>query len=119
MNKGLFARIFVCILCLGFCLYSYLDLQNEITELRIKIPALTSEVRRIVEENTRYRYEIERFEDPQNLMQLAKRSEFAHLRFPITNEVLTLQHAENILHEQEAVQPTKKPKITFASGGRP
>jgi len=119
MNKGLFARIFVCILCLGFCLYSYLNLQNEITELRIKIPSLTSEVRRIQEENTRYRYEIERFEDPQNLMQLAKRSEFAHLRFPITSEVLTLQQAENILQEKDVIQPTKKPKITFASGGRP
>lgn len=121
MNKGIFFRIFICVAFLGFCGYSYLDLQNGITELRIKIPELMSEVRRIEEENTHFQYEIECFESPENLMRLAKSSEFAHLRFPICSEVVSLKQADLL----KALQPVgttdhkKKPAITFATRASP
>lgn len=115
----MFWRIFLCILCLGFCLYSYLDMQNEITELRIRIPSLMSEVRRIQEENTHYQYEIERFENPENLMRLASESTYSHLKYPISNDVLTLQQQEVMPKEGRATKLRKQPTITFAAGGNP
>ncbi|NGX26988.1 MAG: Cell division protein FtsL [Chlamydiae bacterium] len=121
MNKGMFFRIFFCILCLGLCLYSFLDMQNEITQLRIRIPTLMSEVRRIGEENTHYQYEIERFENPENLMKLAKASAFSHLKFPICNEVITMKQADPLqdANEKSTVDLKKQPSITFASSGNP
>ena len=121
MNKGIFFRIIICIVFLGVCLYSYLDLQNEITELRIRIPHLSCEVRRIEEENTHLLYEIERFESPENLMHLAKQSEFAYMKYPTNQEVLTLIQADPLVGAQEKKVPElrKKPKITFATGANP
>jgi hypothetical protein len=118
MNKGMFFRIFLCIFFLGFCLYSYIDVQNEITGLRIRIPSLMSELRRIEEENTHYKYEIECFECPENLMKLAKSSEFSHLRFPISNEVITMRQGDLLQKQQEKKIPNlrKQPSITFATG---
>lgn len=121
MNKGIFFRIFISVAFLGFCIYSYLDLQNGITQLRIKIPELMSEVRRIEEENTHFQYEIERFESPENLMRLAKISEFSYLRFPISREVISLQQAD-LLRDLQPVEKEgmrKKPAITFATSTSP
>ncbi len=121
MNKGIFARIFICIIFLGFCLYSYLDLQNNITELRIRIPHLTNEVRRIEEENTHLRFQIEAFESPENLMKIAQSSEFGHLKFPICRDVLTLKQADPIKAPEEKIisELRTQPTITFATGAKP
>ena len=121
MNKGIFIRIFVCILFLGVCLYSYLDLQNEITGLRIRIPQVVSEVRHIEEENTHLLYKIEKFESPENLIRIAKQSAFSHLKFPIGHEVVTLRQPDPIrdLEEKVVTKHKKKPTITFATGANP
>ncbi|NGX38927.1 MAG: hypothetical protein KR126chlam1_00243 [Chlamydiae bacterium] len=121
MNKGLFIRIFLCIGFFGFCIYTYIDMQNEITELRIRIPQLTKEVRRIEEGNTRLLFEIEAFESPENLMRLAGLSEYAHLKFPTGPQVLTLnvERASKSLSEKRGDRMRTKPSITFASGGNP
>ncbi|NGX38300.1 MAG: Cell division protein FtsL [Chlamydiae bacterium] len=121
MNKGIFIRIFVCILFLGFCLYSYLNLQTEITSLRIRIPQLTSEVRHIDEENTHLLYKIEKYESPENLMRIAKQSAFSHLKFPIGQEVVTLREPSPMRGSDEKVvtKHKKKPTITFATGANP
>ncbi len=120
MNKGFFIKSTICILFLGVCLYSYLDLQNGLTELRIRIPHLASEVRKVEEENTHLLFDIEAFESPENLLRLAKRPEFAHLRFPIGSDVLTLRQGAPL---QEVVQRTipdlrLKPTITLATGAK-
>lgn len=121
MNKGTFFRIIICIFFFGICVYSYLDMQNEITQLRIRIPHLTSEVRRIDEENTHLLYEIERFESPENLMTLAKQSEFANLKYPTNQEVITLIQARplDILEERKGPALRTKPMIRFATGATP
>ena len=118
MNKGLFLRVFVCIGFFGFCLYSYIDMQNEITMLRISIPKLSKEVRRIEEENTSLLFEIERFESPGNLMRLATTSEYSHMKFPFGPQVLTLKAAEtpHDLSEKRIDRIRIKPSITFATG---
>lgn len=118
MKRGLFFRLMICILFLGGCLYSYLNLQNSITELRIRIPELSSEVRRIEEENTHFCYEIEKFESPANLMEIVKKSTFSHLRFPIENAVVTLKQSRPLdeTDPQRKPETRHKPTIHFATG---
>lgn len=120
MNKGFFIKSTICILFLGLCLYSYLDLQNGLTELRIRIPHLASEVRKVEEENTHLIFEIEAFESPENLLRLAQQPEFAHLRFPIRSDVLTLQQGDPLQQVVEKRMPVMrmKPTITLASGAK-
>lgn len=90
MNPFLVIRLFSCILVLGLCLYYYIEKQNEITELRLAIPALTKELRAIQQENTRMQFEIDRFENPVHLIELARRPEYSHLKHPLVKDVIIL-----------------------------
>lgn len=118
MNRGLFFRTILCIFIFGFCLYCYIDMQNEITQLRISLPKLASEVQRIEEENMRLAYEIEQFESPENLMKLSLNDEFAHLKHPMQKEIIALKQASPIGHDEKAPAAPRRAKstITFASG---
>lgn len=83
-------NLFICIAVAGLFLFAYIDKQNELTELRLAIPVLAKEVKAIQEENTRLRYEIERFENPILLMELRRKPEFSHLKYPYLNEEIFL-----------------------------
>jgi cell division protein FtsB len=83
-------HIFLCIFIAGIALYAYIEKQNELIELRLKIPALAKELRQMQEENTRLNYEIDRFESPIHLMELARKPEFSHLKYPHLDEVVIL-----------------------------
>lgn len=113
--KGLLVSIFLCLGLFSACLYSYLDMQNVLTSLRIQIPELASQVRRIQEENGQLRYQIESRESPARLMEIARQNEFAHLKYPHTDEVLTLQSAAPF-PEKTHIAPTEsriKSKLAF------
>jgi len=114
LKKGFFLKICVCILFLGGCLYSYIDTQNAITSLRIKIPHLTAELRKTAEENMRLLYEIEEFESPENLMKLAQNNAYAYLKYPHNQEVMTLTVAE--AETAPEISEHRKSNITFATG---
>lgn len=86
-------RLFICIAAAGLTLFFYIDKQNELTELRLAIPALSKEVKNIQEENIRLRYEIERFESPIHLMELMRKPEFSHLKFPYLKDEVFLPKA--------------------------
>lgn len=88
---SLLFRLFICIFCAGWTLYKYIDKWNELTELRLAIPILSKEVKDIQEKNLELKYEIERFESPLHLMELARKPEFGHLKHPSLNEVIVLQ----------------------------
>jgi hypothetical protein len=90
-NWSLFIRLSFCIFAAGFILFSYIEKQNELTELRLAIPALAKKVKAIQEENIRHRYEIERFENPLNLLELMQKPEFTHLKYPYLNEQIFLE----------------------------
>ena len=83
-------RIFICIAAAGMTLFAYIEKQNELTGLRLAIPALAKEVSAIEEENIRLTYEIERFESPIHLMELKRKPEFSHLRYPYLDEEVFL-----------------------------
>ncbi len=92
MNKWL-AQLALCLGVFGLCLYSYLNAQNELTELKILLPKVEKEVQLIREENRRLAYEVDRFESPSHLIELAHRPEFGHLRHPLLKEILTVPEA--------------------------
>jgi cell division protein FtsL len=79
-----------CILVASLSLYLYIDKQNELVELRLTIPALEKEVRAIQEENIRLQYDIDRFESPVHLMELARKPEFSHLTYPYKKDVVII-----------------------------
>lgn len=90
MNTGFLFRIFLSILCLGVFLYLYINKQNGITELRLEIPQTAKELEALVQENTRLQFEIDRFENPLHLMELARRPEYRHLKHPLLKDIVTL-----------------------------
>jgi len=89
-------------------LYSYLEAQNDLTQLRIKLPALVKVVQAIEEENVRLQYEIDSFENPQNLMHLALHSQYSHLHHPTVNEILILPRGVAIARHVREGKPDYK-----------
>lgn len=83
-------RLFICMFSAGWTLLSVIEKQNELVELRLAIPILEKEVNRISEENTRLKYDIELFESPIHLMELARKPQFSHLKFPYNRDILVL-----------------------------
>lgn len=84
-------RILCCLFFLAACIYLYIDRLNKVTEERLKIPELKKELKILLEENIRLQYEIERFENPIHLLELASKSEFSHLKFPFREEVILIE----------------------------
>lgn len=87
---ALFIRLLFCISFAGLALYKYIDKHNALTELRLSIPVIAREVKEIHEKNLELQYAIEQFESPLHLMELARKPEFGHLKYPSINEVILL-----------------------------
>ena len=68
-------------------------MQNEVTQLKIRLPEMEKEIRVIQEESRRLCYQIEQFENPANLIELARLPEYAHLKHPLLKEILTVPEA--------------------------
>lgn len=91
--SNLLLKLGFCLTLFGFSLFSYLNMQNEVTQLKIRLPEVEKEIRLIQEENRRLCYQIEQFENPAHLIDLAHRPEYAHLRHPLLKEILTVPEA--------------------------
>lgn len=91
--KTVLIQIGVCLSVFGLCLYSYLDRQNSLTKMKIQLPQTEKEIQLVREENRRLSYQIEQFESPSHLIELAHRPEFGHLKHPILKEILTVPEA--------------------------
>lgn len=112
--------IAVCIVGFSLFLYSYLEEQNSLTKLRFAIPEISKEIKALKEENTRMRYEIDQFENPEHLIELARHSEFSHLRHPLVKEIATMQEgiALTLPVQESAKSSSMKPKVTLAVGAK-
>jgi preprotein translocase subunit SecD len=119
-KKGLIVQVSLCLVMLAACLFSYLEKQNELTELRIYIPKLVKEIKLIQEENIAQRYQIQKFESPEHLMQLASDSKYSHLKYPLSKEVLVLQDSPQLDWEADKKAECFSPKIkhTLAVGAK-
>lgn len=91
----LFARIMLCVLFVGVTLYKYIDKMNELTELRLSIPLLEKEVQEIREKNVELSFQIESFESPLHLLELIRKPEFGHLKYPLQDDVIVLQRSKS------------------------
>lgn len=91
MNVGIFVRVLICIGVIGCFLYAYISKQNSITELRLQIPTVAKELEGVLQENTRFQFEIDQFENPQHLMELAGTPQFSHLKYPLLDEIITIE----------------------------
>lgn len=88
--KPIYWGIYSC-LVIGGALLLYIEQLNELTRLRLEIPQLVRDVKAIQEENERMQYEIDRFESPIYLMEMLKKPEFSHLKFPRQSEIVVLE----------------------------
>lgn len=113
MKKIFFIQVVVCAFSCGSVLYAYVRQQNDVTKVRIELPRLTREVRWLEEQNSRLRYEIERFENPKHLMELAKRPEFSHLKHPLIGEIFVLQTEEEESQVQREPQHPSRARAIF------
>ena len=86
-------RVAICVTVLGILLFFYLERQNELTQLKIQLPQLEKEIAKLREESKRLRYEVDQFENPSHLIELAHRPEFGHLKYPLLKEILTVPDA--------------------------
>lgn len=84
-------RGIVLVFLMGIALSCYVNKQNEEMRLKLAIPRIVQEIKGIKEKNTELRYQIEQFESPENLMELARREEFSHLKHPFFSDILTLR----------------------------
>ena len=93
MRRGILFKLGFCLMVFGISLYSYFDKQNALTRIKIQLPKIETEIRLIREENRRLRYEIDQFENPSHLIELAHRPEFSHLKHPLLREIVTVSDA--------------------------
>lgn len=91
--KQLLTQIGFCFAVFGFCLYSYLDAQNDLSQLKMQLPQKEKEIAAIREEMERLAYQITKFENPSNLIELAHFPEYRHLRHPVLKEILTVSES--------------------------
>lgn len=92
--------MFFALIVAGGSLLGYLEKQNELTQLRLRIPKLVLETKLIEEENVRLRYQMQEFERPEHLLQLANDPSFSHLKNPLKGELLVLQELETTFSEE-------------------
>ena len=90
MNLGFLLRLFLCLLVFSVYLFLYVEKQNELTELRFRIPVVAKELKALQDENAKLQYEVEQFENPAHLMELARNPEFTHLKHPLVKDIIVL-----------------------------
>ncbi len=115
--KRLAFRLSICLIVFGACLYGHIEKQNQITSLRIQLPEVAKQLKILKQENTRLAYEIELFESPEHLMELARRNEFSHLKYPLVKEVFSMKGGVP-LHPESNLEPkvSLPSSFTLATG---
>lgn len=88
------------ILTVVLSIYFYIDALNEVMQIRLAIPLIQKENQLLAEENLRLQYEIDQFESPLHLMEIARKPEYGHLKMPYLKDVI-------LIHE-EHTQTTSK-----------
>lgn len=88
--KRLMLQLGFCLTLISFCLYSYLNKQNELTQVKICLPQLEKDIKIVSEENCRLQYEIDRVENPMRLIELVHRPEFSNFKHPVMKEILSV-----------------------------
>jgi uncharacterized protein HemX len=91
--KHLLVRLSICFVTFGVGLYSYLDQQNGLTQIKMQLPRKQKEIQQLREEMRRLSYQLDQYENPNRLIELAHLPEFSHLKHPVLKEILTVPEA--------------------------
>lgn len=83
-------KLIVCMAVLGLAVYFYIDAHNQLIQVQLSIPPLQKQLRALVAENARLQYEIDRFESPSHLMELAQKPEFSHMKAAYKNKIIII-----------------------------
>jgi uncharacterized coiled-coil protein SlyX len=86
-----FGRFLFCVGVVTLFLFAYVEQHNRLTRLRIEVPLQEKKLKELQDENTRLQFEIEKFENPLNLMELAKKPQFSHLKHPYVTDIITVE----------------------------
>jgi cell division protein FtsL len=86
------AKIFIVIFVAGLALYKHIHEKNQLTAIQLAIPQLEKDVKKLQKENERLQYEIDRFESPIHLMELLRKPEYSHLKYPLEKDVIILKY---------------------------
>ncbi len=100
-RKGIVFFVFGSLFIGGGCLLTYLEKQNELTQLKLHVPKLAHEVKMIGEENMQLQYRLQEFERPDNLLKIAGEARFCHLKYPLGKDVLVLQEQSSLTQEED------------------
>lgn len=90
MNIGWIYRVGICLFVFTLSLISYISKQNELTRLKICIPKIEKELFSLKGEVCQLHYEIDQFESPDRLMDLACHPDYAHLKHPLLKDIETI-----------------------------
>lgn len=94
-TKFLFAiKCFLSLMIISFFAYKYIDTLNVVTSKRLEVPKLQKKLKKLEEENVRLHYEIDKLENPANLMRFSRKKEFNYLHYPAHNEVIFLSNED-------------------------
>ncbi|HSW72306.1 MAG TPA: hypothetical protein VLG44_02720 [Chlamydiales bacterium] len=105
MNKlSLLSKISVCIFLFALTLYLHVERQNSLMKLRMEIPKLTKAIKECNEEMSRLYFEIEQFENPTHLMDLAALPEYSHLRHPYLKDIINFP--QGLVFQEENERPS-------------
>ncbi len=86
----LWVRLSTCFLVFGSCLYVYLHEQNRLAQVKMQMPCKEKEMDLLREEIRLLSYELDQYESPNRLIELAHLPEFSHLKHPVLKEILTV-----------------------------
>lgn len=73
-------------------MYRYMEEQNSLTRLRMKIPELTERLTAIQEETALLKYQIEILEAPNRLLEVQNKKEYSYLYPPIADEIIVIKN---------------------------
>lgn len=105
-------RFIFCIIAIGYFQYVYLQKQHEVTKLRLDIPHLSANVKKAKEENLHLRFLVDQFENPQYLGKIARNKRFAHLKYPLLSEIITIHRDDKSMLESHVItSPNSKEAI--------
>jgi hypothetical protein len=88
MNKEKLLRVLFCLTLISLYFYQVIQKQNQINYLSLQIPKLNKDLKTLEEEHLNLQFAIDCFESPDHLLELLKKNEFSHLKYPTVKDVV-------------------------------
>jgi hypothetical protein len=75
-------RFLICFVYTAAILFAFIGKIHELNVLRLQVPDMEKQVRRIQKENDHIAFQLQKFSHPAHLMEYLQQKEYAHLTFP-------------------------------------